>query len=206
MKYGWKKIKSDDETQSLMASYCNTPTGCMTDESSDDSQVVIYHPGLNLTPEGEWIAAPGLGDNVWSEEQLTAWRMNVERSNKVNGSQSATVPTPEIFQPECEALKEKIEELHQELAEVKAELAETDAKWLRLINRVDDSISCDYKDLSVEDEMIQGIVDQIVLMRRNLDCKLRYLCAIQEWATKPCVDVKLRLAQAHVLKLVRGEA
>jgi hypothetical protein len=170
MKYGWKHIEPDAVPPWLRANYCNTPTGVMTDEGGEGQPLVIYHPGLNLTPDGEWIAAPGLNTVVAGcsddDESVELSYLRFER----------------------DALKQKVEALTIELDEAKDKIDELDNELIKrndILNRA------------------AGHTEMAADLLSAVDVKLK---AIEQWATKPCVDVKLRLAQAHVLKLVRGEA
>lgn len=158
MKYEWKFFTSQDEpgvTGRILGSgsILNTPTHCVTMEGNEPFAYVT-HPGLNLTPEGEWIAAPGLNTVVagCSDDEETDDDESVELS-RMRFELDAALDKLAIA-------RLRIEELERQLADVEP----------------------------------------------SITAAMAPLHKIKEWALQPSNNTHLRLAQAHVLKMVRGEA
>lgn len=190
MKYEWSKVKyiglhgTPDDLLCL-----NDPLGVHTRRMGEPER---RHDGLNLTSDGEWIPAPGFPQPPPNLLLHGGWLGHM------------LAKSDEEY---IERLKAKIvelegdgERLHEELATAKDRIDELEENAKLMIS---------------ENGALQSERDSLLAMARNDKSSFiaererahhERLCAIEQWATQPCKDPMLRSAQAHVLKMARGEA
>lgn len=180
MRYEWQRIRNGNTPADMMVLYCNTPTGCMTDEGADDQPLVVSHPGLNLTPDGDWIQAPGLESRGPAEQR------------EVEGLRCVIAD----LLRECSELRDSNSKVHAELERFKTiEVIAgkyNEEEYDAMRTKVDDLEQC-----------LANAKHDYLERAGDLNHRLK---AIETWCEQPAGNALLRTAQAYVLKLVRGEA
>lgn len=157
MKYEWNKFTAMSLSGGKYGVFfLNSPMDVHV-EQSGEPPTYTHHTGLNLTPEGEWIAAPGL-------DTVVAGHRDDDGGDDDDDDESV------------------------ELSSLRFELGTALDK------------------LAIAKLRIQELETEVAGIDSVIANAMAPLHKIKEWALQPSNNTHLRLAQAHVLKLVRGEA
>lgn len=209
MRYEWKNFERD--INGIEVQFLNDPNGCTVIAGRI---LPTSHAGLNLTPEGEWVAAPGLNPDPTVEnlrQTIAGLSMQVNELRERHDAGRDFMCEVSIFLSDCEGRDSATMAIIKDIYD-KCRKAAGDGKLPREPMVVPTPENGKTSDGDTMDR-IQArfdahesfLQDKIEERDAIIAGKHERLAAIEQWATKPCVDVKLRLAQAHVLKMVRGE-
>lgn len=198
MKYEWQSVEIG--IRGCYASVCNTPLHCITIEG--DERAWVAHPGLNLTPDGEWIPAPGIEPRPAADEEhihrLQSWIDELESRLRVANGLAEDLLKEMGFNEEAQK-KNSARELIYVYRDIRSADADRAGRH---------EADCEDAELRIEElqSALQAAEERIVLIQKDCRDAESNLSAIEAWATQPSNNPLLRTAQAHVLKLVRGES
>jgi hypothetical protein len=183
MKYEWQKFSLSADN---WVYFSNTPLAC----------VVIYdgstllHEGVNLTLDGKWIPAPGF--NPHHASMMTAQNEIDELTSKLRIANGLVEDLLKEmgFNEEAQE-KNSARELIYAYRDIRSADAERAGRH-----------EADCKDAELK---INELEEYQQRSSKRIGELMGRISSIEAWATQTSNHSSLRIAQAHVLRLARGE-